>query len=233
MYLDSFKEFFDNCQSSGSVKVTQQPIEQYLSLQEHREATVQDLSSCDWTSNSCICPASAIKDETLDSDDLNALKVVYRELLGLDTRTTIEMPFTVSEFKAIKIGSLLYGSQQSQTTRNSFVLANWAGTEGSLAATTGCDDLRPGQVMTFLRHRIKVKSMLSNSQDQRYEFYIARVNWYSKHPERYTFGAPVEIWCNTFDVFGPACFIPVQRIKSLCASGETVFKRETVVAVTS
>ena len=104
MYLDSFKEFFDNCQSSGSVKVTQQPIEQYLSLQEHREATVQDLSSCDWTSNtcSCICPASAIKAETLDSDDLNALKVVYRELLGLDTRTTIEMPFTVSEFKAIK-----------------------------------------------------------------------------------------------------------------------------------
>ena len=233
MYLDSFKEFFDNCQNSGSVKVTQQPIEQYLSLQEHREATVQDLSSCDWTSNSCICPASAIKDETLDSDDLNALKVVYRELLGLDTRTTIEMPFTLSEFKAIKIGSLLYGSQQSQTTRNSFVLANWAGTEGSLAATTGCDDLRPGQVMTFFRHRIKVKSMLSNSQDQRYEFYIARVNWYSKHPERYTFGAPVEIWCNTFDVFGPACFIPVQRIKSLCASGETVFKRETVLAVTS
>ena len=90
----------------------------------------------------------------------------------------LKCPSLSQNSKPLKIGSLLYGSQQSQTTRNSFVLANWAGTEGSLAATTGCDDLRPGQVMTFFRHRIKVKSMLSNSQDQRYEFYIARVNWY-------------------------------------------------------
>ena len=233
MYLDSFMEFFDNCQNSGSVKVTQEPLEQYLSLQEHREAPVKDLNCFDWMASSCICPASSIKDGTLDSDDLHALKSVYRELLGLDERTSMEMPFTVSEFKAIKLGSVLYGSSQSQTTRNSFVLANWAGTEGSLAASTGCDDLRPGQVLTFFRHRIKVKSTLPNSSDQRYEFYIARVNWYSKHPERYAYGVPVEIWCNTFDVFGPACFIPVQRIKSHCAQGEIIHKRETVIAVTS
>ena len=36
IYLDSFMEFFGNCQSSGSVKVTQAPLEQYLSLKEHR-----------------------------------------------------------------------------------------------------------------------------------------------------------------------------------------------------
>ena len=106
---------------------------------------------------------SAIKDSTLDSEGLHALKSVYQELLGLD-----EMPFTVSEFKAIKLGSVRYVSMQSYTTRNSFVLANWAGTEGSLAASTGRDDLRPGQILTFLRHRIKVKSTLCNSSDQRY-----------------------------------------------------------------
>ena len=176
---------------------------------------------------------SAIKDGTLDSDDLHALKSVYQELLGLDERSAIEMPFTVSEFKAIKLGSVRYGSSQSQTTRNSFVLANWAGTEGSLAASTGYDDLRPGQILTFFCHRIKVKSALANSSDQRYEFYIARVNWYSEHPERYAYGVPVEIWCNTFDVFGPACFIPVQRIKCHCAHGETIHKSETVIPVTS
>ena len=181
----------------------------------------------------CQHPVSAIKDSTLDSEDLHALKSVYQELLGLDKRSSIEMPFTVSEFKAIKLGSVLYGSTQSQTTRNSFVLANWAGTEGSLAAFTGPDDLRPGQILTFFPHRIKVKSTLSNSPDQRYEFYIARVNWYSEHPEPYAYGIPVEIWCNTFDVFGPTCFIPVQRIKSHCARGETIHKRETVIAVTS
>ena len=169
---------------------------------------------------------SAIKDSTLDSEGLHALKSVYQELLGLDERSSIEMPFTVSEFKAIKLGSVRYVSMQSYTTRNSFVLANWAGTEGSLAASTGRDDLRPGQILTFFRHRIKVKSTLCNSSDQRYEFYIARVNWYSEHPERYAYGIPVEIWCNTFDVFGPACFIPVQGIKSHCACGETIHKRE-------
>ena len=76
-------------------------------------------------------------------------------LLGLDERSSIEMPFTVSEFNAIKLGSVLYGSTQSQTTRNSFVLTNWAGTEGSLASSTGRDDLRPGQIVTFFRHRLK------------------------------------------------------------------------------
>lgn len=232
MFQDSFMEFFENCQTSGSVKITQEPIEHYLSLKEHRETPVKDLSCCDWTANSCICPVSAVKDGTLDNDDINALEVVYRELLGLGARNHIEMPFTVSELKTIRIGSVLYGSQQSQTKRNSFVLANWAGTEGSLATTTGYDDLRPGQVVTFFRHRIKVRSMLSALSDQRYEFYIARVNWYSKHPERYACGVPIEIWCNTFDMFGPACFIPVQRITSLCACGELVHKKETVLAMT-
>ena len=233
MYLDSFMEFFCNCQGSGSVKVTQDSLEHYLSVQEHREAPVIDLNCCDWTANGCIHPVSAIKDSTLDSEDLHALKSVYQELLGLDERSSIEMPFTVCEFKAIKLGSVLYRSTQSQTKRNSFVLANWAGTKGSLAASTGRDDLRPGQILTFFRHCIKVKSTLCNSSDQRYEFYTARVNCYSEHPERYAYGIPIEIWCNTFDVFGPACFIPVQRIKSHCACGETIHKRETVTAVTS
>lgn len=133
LYQESFTEFFENGQGSGSVKVTQEPLEQYLSLQEHREASIKDLSGCDWTANSCISPVSPAKDESLDSDDLNALKIVYQEPLGLDARTSIKMPFTISEFKVIKVGSVLYGSQQSQTTRNSYILANLAGTEGSLA----------------------------------------------------------------------------------------------------
>ena len=140
MYLDSFMEFFGNCQGSGSVKVTQDPLEQYLSLQEHREAPFNNLNCCDWTAGGCIYPVSAIKDSNLDSEDLHALKSVYQERLGLDKMSSIEMPFTVSEFKAFKLGSVLYGSTQGQTTSSSFVLANWAGTEGSLASSTGCDD---------------------------------------------------------------------------------------------
>ena len=187
-------EFFDTYQSSGSVKVTQEPIEQYISLQEHRDVSVQHLNCCDWTAGkNCICPMSASKDGTLDSEDLSALRSVYQELLGFDDRTIIDMPFTVTEFKAVKVGSMSYGSLQSQTSRNATVLANWAGPDGSLACTTGCNDTRPGQVLKFFRHCFKVKSMSADSSDKRYEFYLAQVNWFSKHPERYAYGLPVEL----------------------------------------
>ena len=54
-YQDSFMEFFDTYQSSGSFKVTQEPIEQYLSLQEHRDVSVQHLNYCDWIAGkNCI-----------------------------------------------------------------------------------------------------------------------------------------------------------------------------------
>ena len=133
-------ELFGNCQGSGSVKVTQDSLEQYLSLQEHREVPVNNLNCCDWTAGGCIYPVSAINDSNLDSEDLHALKSVYQERLGLDKMSSFEMPFPFSEFKAFKLGSVLYGSMQGQTTWSSFVLANWAGTEGSLASSTGCDD---------------------------------------------------------------------------------------------
>ena len=94
-YQDSFMEFFDTYQSSGSVKVTQEPIEQYLSLQEHRDVSVQHLNCCDWTAGkNCIFPMSIPKDGTLDSEDLSALRSVYQELLGFDDRTIIDMPHT-------------------------------------------------------------------------------------------------------------------------------------------
>ena len=116
--------FFGNCQASESVKVTQDSLEQYLSLHEHREAPVSNLNCCDWTADGCIYLVSVIKDSNLNSEDLYALKSVHQELLGLDKMSSIEMTFTVSEFKTFKLGSILYGSTQSQTTRSSFGLAN-------------------------------------------------------------------------------------------------------------
>ena len=142
-YQDSFMEFFDTYQSSGSVKVTQEPIEQYLSLQEHRDVSVQHLNCCDWIAGkNCIFLMSTPKDGILDSEDLSALRSVYQELLGFDDRTIIDMPHTITEFKAVKVGTVSYGSLECQTSRNATVLANWTGPDGSLACTTGCNDTR-------------------------------------------------------------------------------------------
>lgn len=88
---------------------------------------------------------STPKDRALDSEDLSVLGPVYQELLGLDDRTIIVMPYTITIFKAVKAGSVSYGSLQCQTSRNATVLANWAGPDGSLAYATGCNDTRPCQ----------------------------------------------------------------------------------------
>lgn len=88
---------------------------------------------------------STPKDGALDSEDLSVLRPVYQKLLGLDDRTITDMPYTITEFKAVKVGSVSYGSLQCQTSRNATVLANWAGPDGSLAYATGCNDTRPCQ----------------------------------------------------------------------------------------
>ena len=113
---------------------------------------------------------SAMKDEALDSEDVHALGPVYKELLGLNDTNSLEMPRSIAEFKSVKVGSLLYASQQSQTIRNSFVLANWAGSEGTLASNSGSDDVRPGQVLSFFRHCVKVKAVQPHLPDKRYTF---------------------------------------------------------------
>lgn len=64
------------------MKDTREPIKQYLSLQQHRDLSVKDLQSCDWTANENVVVMSAMTDEALDSEDLHALGPVYKELLG-------------------------------------------------------------------------------------------------------------------------------------------------------
>jgi len=142
LFQDTFMEFFERTHTSGSVKDTQESIKQYLSLQQHRDLSVKDLQSCDWTANENVEVMPAMKDEALDSEDFHALGPVYKELLGLNDTNSLQMPRSIAEFKSVKVGSVLYGSQQSHTIRKSFVLANWAGREGTLASNSESDDVK-------------------------------------------------------------------------------------------
>ena len=81
---------------------------------------------CDWTASDDIVEMSTFR------DDLTALESIYKELLGIGEGAFLEMPHTIAEFKSLKVGSVVYRLSQSQTTRNSFVPANWAGHKGRL-----------------------------------------------------------------------------------------------------
>ena len=111
--------FFEGSHSPGSLKDTQEPIKQCVSLQQHREMFIKDLHLCDWTASDDIVKMSTFRDETLDTDDFNALESVYKELLGIGEGAFLEMPHTIAEFKSLKVGSVVYRLlSQSQTTRN-------------------------------------------------------------------------------------------------------------------
>jgi len=62
---------------------------------------------------------------------------------------------------------------------------------------------------------------------------MARVNWYSQHPNHSSLGDPLQIWCKQFDSFGPASFLPVQRITQRCVTTEGQYRKENVIIVTT
>ena len=46
---------------------------------------------------------------------------------------------------------------------------------------------------------------------------MARVKWFEEHSAKQKYSSPVETWCSgLFKPFGPATFMPVERIKEIC-----------------
>ena len=221
LYQDSFVEFFDEQKSKGSLKTTLDPIESYLGLSIQKTMDITDLYSIDWTNCSYIQAIPPIKDFTLDSNDVRYLKSVYSKLLNI----------TDFRFDYVKLGNLVMGSIESRTIRNSYILASWAGAARRIPENVEQALIRPGEVRYFFRHRVKVKSSDPNGPQKTYLFYMARANWYARHPQKDAYGAHVQIWCNSFDTFGAGCFLPIQRIHSQFAAVEQKYQREQVLLV--
>ena len=101
----------------------------------------------------------------------------------------------------------MYGSQQSQSKRSSFILAAWCGTDGNVDINTA--DLRTGRVLYYFKHCLTIEQNVV-------PHIFAFVQWYQHHPLQHdVVTSRMEAWCaNLFEPFGPASFLPAQRIQS-------------------
>ncbi|CAB4040576.1 Hypothetical predicted protein [Paramuricea clavata] len=162
----------------------------------------------------------------LDTDEHEYLSRVYTIFLpGL---TTNDIPLLCDKYASIAFAGERYGSTFSRLNRFAYILAKWAGRFHGDVDIESMDE-RLGIVDCFIRHSISYN-------DKVYSFCFAYVRWF-QHPERFHYGnagnmvAP-EIWCaNMFECFGPASFIPVQRITRNFIAGYDKVNDETVLFV--
>lgn len=122
MYCENFRDLFTEKESTGSLKVTLDPVYLHYVFRRHQNIKIDELSLVEWSDLSLVKPLPPIQDFTLDNDDVRYLKVVYSYLLGVEDSYRLDIPFTVGKYSCVKIGSTLYGSLCSRTIRNSYVL---------------------------------------------------------------------------------------------------------------
>ena len=150
--------------------------------------------------------AGVCTDFFLDDDHIVYLTETYKVLNNLSANLE-HISFYTKKHSKIMFVNNVYGSQHSQSKRSSYIMAAWCGMDGKVDSIT--TDLRPGRVLFYFKHCLTI--------GQRVVPHIfAFVQWYQHHPlQHHVASSRIEIWCaNLFEPFGPAYFLPVQKIHS-------------------
>ena len=133
---------------------------------------------------------------------IESYKVLYNQAANYS-----QISFYAKKHSKMKFGNNVYGSQQSQSKRSSIILAAWCGRDGKVDINTV--DLRPGRVLYYIKHCLTIGQNVV-------PHVFAFVQWYQHHSlQQNVVTTRMETWCaNLFEPFGPASFLPVQRIQS-------------------
>ncbi|XP_028419139.1 uncharacterized protein LOC114544841 [Dendronephthya gigantea] len=163
--------------------------------------------------------------EQLDCDEHEYLSAVYK--IFLPDIPVDNIPYLYDKYASIEFSGERYGSEFSRLSRFAYILARWAGRFHGGVDMEGVEE-RPGIIDCFVRQSISYR-------DKVHSFCFAHVRWFQRHPERFHYGndgVTPEIWCsNLFESFGPASFIPVQRIARNLIPGYDKVDDETVLFV--
>ena len=163
-----------------------------------------------WANISCISLPSAYKLMYLDQDDQQLLANTYSYMYPDQTIEFNSIGEVARKYSSVTLAGEKFGSKhECRSLRSARVMASWAGKDGAVNAKSR---MRPAQVKFYMMHCLK--------REDKYEKHIfACVNWYSEDAEKEFYRSPVEVWKRKeFDVPGPACFIPVQRLYSKFAA---------------
>ncbi len=88
-------------------------------------------------------------------------------------------------------------------------MASWADSDGTLNTNA---IKRPGKVIYYVIRKVNIEGA--------FRAHLCVVTWHAEHPSVFEYGTPLEIWGDdtTHIPEGPATFIPVHKISSLCSS---------------
>lgn len=115
-------------------------------------------------------------------------------------------------FFRVKVAGTLYSSKKARTDRNSYICAYWlGGDDKSVNTETIC---RPGCVQYYIKQNVILDYNTSVTM------YIANVQWYTTHPEKYYFLSPNTLWYPDYVPPSEASFMPISRMACRCMQGE-------------
>ena len=145
----------------------------------------------------------------LDAGEVRVLLECYKTLYP---REEIELSSSVArKFSNVVLGTEKFGSKMDlRNFRSARIMASWAANDGSIDTSA---PRRPGIVNSHIVHSVKLNG-------EYYQHALAVVWWYKTDPDQGHFGKPAQVWRHDHEHYGPALFMPVQRIaqKFACCS---------------
>ncbi len=148
----------------------------------------------------------------LDLDDrvllMNSYKAMYpNSHISIDN--VYEMCFKVD---TLRLGSQRLSCSSTHESKRCIVMANWCNLDGTI--TTDLENYKVGQIRYFLKHNLNLNGQIITH-------IMCAVNWYAEcNGDVYETGrlTPAMIYQPSNKILqGPAGFMPVQRINSVCA----------------
>lgn len=168
----------------------------------------------DAVEKSCYKLLSPLRGKCFNDIEMEHLRMLYGILYPGCTVT--QMSRFYHESKQLVINGEDFITAKSRSQRSAAVAAHWPGVLG--IDISGEAPVRIGTVVSFIRHSATLKDKTSDTSLVLTRVHVlARVNWFTEHPQRNCFHPSIILLANTYDNDGPASFMPVSRIIARCA----------------
>ena len=160
---------------------------------------------------------------TFDSVSLSYLRTCYQTFIpDVDI---LEIPQLCCKHRTARWWSQYLKSSEYPAKITTCILANWVGEDGCITVDSSITSA--GRIEYFFSQKLQVGDDLNNYVETK----MACVRWFQEHSTRNSFMKPVEIWSDMFRPFGPASFIPIDRILDVCVTCNMTVNDEIVIAV--
>ena len=191
---------------------------EYCAVIACSKLSVHDVPTSIWSISAPYCLSGAASEHYLDGDSTLYLANAYQVMYKQDVINT-HISFRAMSYTYIKNGNTVYGSIGSRSKRSCYILAAWCGKDGHVDKTT--EELHPGHVMNYFQHNY---TMLGNTKSHNFANGINTTRVIMLHQS--------QVWCaNLYEPFGPASFLPVQRIHSQFVAASTKQYDESVLYI--